>query len=205
MKSCSVSLITRETRIRTTMSGNSLAVQWLGLCASVAAGLGLIPGWGIKIPQAHGMWCSQKKNKTYNEVSPFTSQNVHHWESLQIMNAGESMEKRNPPILLVGMWIGAATMENSMLLLLLSRFSLVQLFVIPWTVVRQAPLSMPFSRQEYWSGLPCPPLEDFLIQGLNPGHLHCTASLITHLVKNPPAMQETPVQFLGWEALLEKG
>ena len=32
----------------------------------------------------------------------------------------------------------------------------VQLFVSPWTVVCQAPLSMEFSRQEYWSGLPCP-------------------------------------------------
>ena len=32
-----------------------------------------------------------------------------------------------------------------------------------------------------------------------------TASLIAQLVKNPPAMQETLVQFLGWEDLLEKG
>ena len=32
----------------------------------------------------------------------------------------------------------------------------VQLFVTPWTVARQASLSMEFSRQEYWSGLPCP-------------------------------------------------
>ena len=31
------------------------------------------------------------------------------------------------------------------------------------------------------------------------------ASLIAQLVKNLPAMQETPVQFLGWEDLLEKG
>ena len=30
-------------------------------------------------------------------------------------------------------------------------------------------------------------------------------SLVAQLVKNPPAMQETPVQFLGWEGLLEKG
>ena len=29
-------------------------------------------------------------------------------------------------------------------------------FVTPWTVARQAPLSMGFSRQEYWSGLSCP-------------------------------------------------
>jgi len=31
------------------------------------------------------------------------------------------------------------------------------------------------------------------------------ASLIAQMVKNPPAMQETPVRFLGWEDLLEKG
>ena len=31
------------------------------------------------------------------------------------------------------------------------------------------------------------------------------ASLIAQLVKNPPVMQETPVQFLGWEDTLEKG
>ena len=38
--------------------------------------------------------------------------------------------------------------------------SCVRLFVIPWTVAHQAPLSMGFSRQEYWSGLPFPPLGD---------------------------------------------
>ena len=34
--------------------------------------------------------------------------------------------------------------------------SCVRLFMTPWTVAHQAPLSMGFSRQEYWSGLPCP-------------------------------------------------
>ena len=38
--------------------------------------------------------------------------------------------------------------------------SRVQLSVTPWTVPRQAPLSLGFSRQEYWSGLPCPPPGD---------------------------------------------
>ena len=37
---------------------------------------------------------------------------------------------------------------------MLSRFSHVRLFATLWTVARQAPLSMGFSRQEYWSGLP---------------------------------------------------
>ena len=47
---------------------------------------------------------------------------------------------------------------------LLSR---VQLFVTPWTVTHQAPLSMGFSRQEYWRGLPCPPTRDLLHTGAN--------------------------------------
>ena len=38
--------------------------------------------------------------------------------------------------------------------------SCVQLFATQWTVTCQAPLSMGFSRQEHWSGLPCPPTGD---------------------------------------------
>ena len=40
------------------------------------------------------------------------------------------------------------------------------------TVARQAPLSMGFSRQEYWSGLPFPSPGDHPDQGWNPGLLH---------------------------------
>ena len=43
---------------------------------------------------------------------------------------------------------------------MLSLFSHVQLFVTVWTAACQAPLSVGFSRQEYWSVLPCPPPED---------------------------------------------
>ena len=50
----------------------------------------------------------------------------------------------------------------------LSRFSHVWLFATPWTVARQAPLSMGFSRQEYWSGLPCPPPGDLPDPGIEP-------------------------------------
>ena len=39
---------------------------------------------------------------------------------------------------------------------MLSLFSHVQLFATPWTLACQAPLSLGFSRQEYWSGLPFP-------------------------------------------------
>ena len=51
---------------------------------------------------------------------------------------------------------------------MLSRFSCVRLFAALWTVACQTPLSMGFSRQEYWSGLPCPPPRDLLNPGLNP-------------------------------------
>ena len=47
-------------------------------------------------------------------------------------------------------------------------FSCVCLFVTPWTVACQAPLSMGFSRQEYWSGLPFPSPEDLPDQGIEP-------------------------------------
>ena len=49
----------------------------------------------------------------------------------------------------------------------LSRFSCVQLIATPWTVAGQAPLSVGFYRQEYWSGLPCPPPRDLLTQRSN--------------------------------------
>ena len=47
--------------------------------------------------------------------------------------------------------------------------SCVWLFATLWTVARQAPLSMGFSRQEYWSGLPCPPPGDLPNPGIEPG------------------------------------
>ena len=46
--------------------------------------------------------------------------------------------------------------------------SCVQLFRIPWTVARQAPLFMGFSRQEYWSGLPFPSPGDLPDPGIEP-------------------------------------
>ena len=46
--------------------------------------------------------------------------------------------------------------------------SCVLLFVTPWTVARQAPLLMGFSRQEYWSGLPFPSPGDLPNPGIKP-------------------------------------
>ena len=46
---------------------------------------------------------------------------------------------------------------------------LLRLFVTPWTVAHHAPLSVGFSRQEYWSGLPFPSPGDLLNPGIEPG------------------------------------
>ena len=59
---------------------------------------------------------------------------------------------------------------------MLSHFTCVQPFVTLWTIARQAPLSMGFSRQESWSRLPGPPLGDLP----NPG--------IERMSLTPPAL-----------------
>ena len=50
----------------------------------------------------------------------------------------------------------------------LSHIGCVQLFVTLWTLACQAPLSLGFSRQGYWNGLPCPPQGDLPDSGIQP-------------------------------------
>ena len=70
----------------------------------------------------------------------------------------------------------------SLLLLLLRSSSRVQLCVTPWTAACQAPLSMGFSRQEHWSGLPCPPPRDLPDPGTKPrsSTLQADSLLLSH-------------------------
>ena len=69
----------------------------------------------------------------------------------------------------------------------LSRFSHIQLLVTLWTVTHKVPLSMGFSRQEYWSGLPCSSPQEAYIKYLT------SRSLLSHVLtlcdpvdSNPP-------------------
>ena len=62
----------------------------------------------------------------------------------------------------------------------LSCFSYVRLCATPWTVARQAPLYMEFSRQEYWSGLPFPPPGDLPNPGTEPVSLLSPALATYH-------------------------
>ena len=55
-----------------------------------------------------------------------------------------------------------------------------------WTVAGQAPLSMEFSRQEHWSGLPFPPPEDIPNPGIKPTSLALTSLAGRFLTTAPP-------------------
>ena len=57
--------------------------------------------------------------------------------------------------------------------------SCVRLFATPWTVAYQASLSMGFSRQEYWSGLPLPSPGDVPDPGIEPGSPALEADALT--------------------------
>ena len=58
-------------------------------------------------------------------------------------------------------------------------YSCQDIFVTPWTVAHQAPLSMGFSRQEYWSGLPFPSPGDLPNPGIEPSSLALQADALT--------------------------
>ena len=63
---------------------------------------------------------------------------------------------------------GKTGIDTYTLLIVVWSLSCVWLFAIPWTVARQAPLSVGFSRQEYWSGLPSPSPGDLPDPGIKP-------------------------------------
>ena len=83
----------------------------------------------------------------------------------------------------------------------LNCFSCVWLFVTPWTVACQAPLSVGFSRQEYWSGLPCSPPGDLSDPGGNPHLLIYLHWQVAYLPLAPPGKPLTgPCKDLGFHS-----
>ena len=78
----------------------------------------------------------------------------------------------------------------------LTCFSGVWLFAAPWTVAHQALLSMGFSRQEYWSGLLCPPPGDLPNPGIEPTSLISPALAGGFFTTS--ATWEAPVKYVAW-------
>ena len=67
--------------------------------------------------------------------------------------------------------------------------SCVQLFMTPWIVAHQVPLSMGYSRQEYWSGLPFPSLGDLSNPGIKPVSLCLLHWQVGPLSSAPPRVE----------------
>ena len=63
----------------------------------------------------------------------------------------------------------------------------IRLFAVPWTAAHQAPLSMDFSRQEYWRGLPFPSLGDLP----DPGIKHSSPTLQADSLPSEPLGKPT--------------
>ena len=76
---------------------------------------------------------------------------------------------------------------------MLRRFSHVRLTVTPWTAACQAPLSMEFSRQEYWSGLPCPLSGDLPNPGIEPMPLVSPALAGGFFTTGPPRKLQSQI------------
>ena len=123
--------------------GLLLEIQWLVFCPFPAGSVDCsMPDQGAKIPQImqRGQKIKQRPQKQTESLC-----------SGQDMKIKEDATRGWFPT------EQAATLGWLSFMLMLTH---VQLFVTPWTVAHQAPPSMGFSRQEYWSGLPFPPPGD---------------------------------------------
>ena len=121
--------------------------------------VGSIPGLGRSPGEGHG-----------NLLQYSCLENPKHKGAWLLQSMGSQRVKHD--------WRDLATLKHICALITLNHFyhhskvrslSCVWLFVTPWTIAYQAPLSMGFSRQEYWSGLPVPSLGGLPDPGIKPG------------------------------------
>ena len=90
------------------------------------------------------------------------------------------------------MLAGKAALESrdtQLVELAIHSLSRVRLVATSWTVAHQAPLSMGFSRQEYWSGLPLPPPGDLPNPGIKPASLTLGGKFLTITILCHPGSQ----------------
>ena len=109
--------------------------------------------WSLFISQATTAMCPTQTRKLQIDCSLFPYHHLRNHNSFIHLLIGH--------LVLCQAW--------SLHVCVFSCFSCVQLFVTPLTVAHQAPLSVGFSRQVYWSGLPYPPPGDLPHPGSKPG------------------------------------
>ena len=123
----------------------------------------------------------------FNEECEISEKNIFFWQEIQFIIClllwGLTTWHKVPhdtQIKSMALVVGALSKNSKFIFIImyacmLIHCSRVQLFATPWTVARQAPLSMGFSKQEYWSGLLCPPPGDLPDPGIKPVFLMSSA------------------------------
>ena len=126
--------------------------------------LALVSTWALSV------WVILRKAASPRQLCVlFRCQKVTHGTHAMLASVNPSS-----PISVAGVGGQRGTglsIRSTLLCCVLSCFSRVQPFAIPWTIARQPPLSMVFSWQEYWSGLPFPPPGDLPDPGIKPTSL----------------------------------
>ena len=137
---------------------------------------------------ARSMWDLSSPARDWTCISPIARQVVNHWTTREVAAAAAAKSLQSCPTLcdpidgsppgspIPGIlqartleWV-AISFSNAWKWKVKGKsLSCVGLFGTPWTVAYQAPLSMGFSRQEYWSGVPLPSPGDLPNPGIKPG------------------------------------
>ena len=138
----------------------------LGLCCCMP--VSLVGVWGLFVVV---VWVTQD---TPMQCGRGLHRGVDTWGGSHWGHLGSWLPQGGLPFLLLLQWITESfwfilcPVFSHVCVCVLSCFSCVRLFVTLWTVAPQAPLSMEFFRQEYWSELPCPPPRDLPNPGIKP-------------------------------------
>ena len=149
-----------------------------------------------------------KHSKILTNIDVYTNFNPEMWRQSSTQNIGDKVQPRNLETKFYHFWAKAemwilrelpmAALVDQSELCVLSHFSRVQLFATLWTVTHQAPLSMGFSRQEYWSGLPCLSPGELPDPGVEPVSLMSPA--LAGSVFTTSATWEAPNKNWQWES-----
>ena len=119
-----------------------------------------------------------------------------------MMLKGKDREPQTPkaPSVSLKTWLLSADHQNGKVKVKVKSLSRVRLFATLWTVAYQASLSMGFSRQEYWIGLPFPSPGDLPDPGIEPGSPALEANALTSATREgklTAGSEEQRVRSLG--------
>ena len=175
----------------------------------------------LHVPRVSPVFCSLRSVKSHQEThseplaqdpalgpSPFCFKKEIHNDLSLLQHKGEESSAEHcdtvtsvPTCLLLPLLTpGSLWFRRPPLLLLLSRFSHVRLCATPQTAAHQTPLSLGFSRQEYWSGLPFPsPIHPCMLSRFS--RVQLCATLWTAAHQAPLSIGFSRQELLEWVAM----